>query len=456
MNHMKKYTPSIAEIFLSALLIISMLLLVDFEVAGMELPIFAFLVLTLLYVGYWILSIRRGEADIPQLKCRADVIVLILFGWNLLSIIGKLFQDPQKGAIDYRFQVMWIVLCILYFVFKGIRSFKDWYFDLILYAGLVVIAYMLFCYLCDMQMAERLPELMSDSGKTASYLLLPCMISVSRYCMCRDKIRSMFYLMTASVSFFTLFINHNIVSFWLMAIVFLAIPVLMRPTAELVKRDMQLFFVYLFMMSNMSLLVNYTELVQKELSFDLEHSVYLDLLLAVGGVFFFRYWDRIPEKADRERLVLRKMRRGYQFVLKLLGMIFFSFVLGGNRWKELPDSMGISMVKNFAVPLIDEIGTSRNAWIQCMEKSSISSLILLILTALIITRLRKNHSYAKPLTGSFLLIAMIFLMQLFFFAPSVNVLPVYLLMLVMASFYQEERQRAVVSKINLNKEIVEK
>ena len=385
-----------------------------------------------------------------------DVTVLVLFGWNLFSIIGQLFQDSQKGAIDYRFQVMWIVLCILYFIFKEIRSFKDWYFDLILYASLVMIGFMLFCYLCNMKMAEMLPEMMNYSGRAASYLLLPCAISVCRYCMCRDKIRSMFYLMTAVVSFFTLFINHNIFSLWLMTIVFIVIPVLMLPTVELVKRDMQLFFVYLFMMSNMSLLVNYTELVQKELSFDLEHSVYLDLLLAVGGVFFFRYWDRIPEKADRERLVLRKMRRGYQLVLKLLGMIFFSLILGGNRWKELPDSMGTSMIKSFAVPLMDEIGISRNAWILCMEKSSISSLIVLILAALIITRLRKNHSYAKPLTGSFRLIAMIFLIQLFFFVPSVNVLSVYLLMLIMASFYQEEKQHVVISKINLNKEIMEK
>lgn len=442
-------TVNVKEIYLALLLPISMLALVDFEVAGIRLSILLFFFLSITYIGYEMVSMRNGNPFPLRLRNIADIAVLALIGWNLLSIIAILFQNLKEEASDYQFQVACITLSLLYFLFKEIKDFKAWYFDLILYSGLAVMGYMLYCYLGDMQMAGILPEIMDDSGKSASYVLVLCALSVYRYIMCRDKTRSLFYVLISVVGFFVLLINHNIVSLWLMTVVFLAAPVLMRPTAELVKRDMQLCFVFFFMMSNMSLLTNYTDIIEKELSLSLEHSVYLDLLVAVGGVFFFRYWDKIPEKFNREKLILIKMRRGFIFVLKMMGIVFLSFVIGGDRWKALPDTTGASIVKSFAAPLVDEIRNSQNMWIYCMEKSSISVLIILVFSALLIRRFIRNHSFAKPLIGSFLLLAVVIFMGTFFFVPSINILPIYVLIFVMAAFYQEEKQKVVIRKINL-------
>lgn len=437
------------EIFLSVLILISMLPLVDIEVSGIRLGVFLFFFLTIIYIGYEIVSMRNGKPFPLQLRNMADIAVLTLIGWNLLSIIGILLQVQEEDVPDYQFQVTCITLSLLYFLFKDMKEFKDWYFDLILYSGLAVMGFMLYCYLCDMQMAGIFSEIMADSGKNASYVLILCAISVHRYIMCRDKTRALFYALISAIGFFVLLINYNIASLWLMTVFFLATPILMRPTAELVKRNMQLCFVFLFMMSNMSLLTNYTELIDKEMSLSLEHSVYLDLLIAVGGVFFFKYWDKIPEKINREKLIMIKMRRGFIFVLKLVGIVFLIFVMGGGRWKKLPDTMGTSMVKSFAVPLVNEIGNSKNTWIYCIENSSISVLILLIFTVLLIRRLIINYSFAKSLTSSFLILAIVFFMETFFFVPSINVLPIHMLILVMAAFYQEEEQRVVTRKINL-------
>lgn len=455
MGHNKKenvHTPNIKAIFIPAVLLISMLMVVDVEVAGTRLGIMLLFALALICICFETVSIRRGHPFPLRLQHPEDITVLAMLGWSLLCIIGKIFG----GVPDYRFQVTCITLSLLYFLFKEVKDFKDWYFDLILYSSLIIMGYMLFCYLCDMQMAGILSDIMNDSGQAASYLLLPCIISVCRYCVCRDRTRTMFYLLTAIVGFFTLLINYNVISLWIMAVAFFLIPVVMRPTAELVKRDMQMCFIFFFMMSNMSLLTNYTQLIQKKMSLSLEHSVYLDLLIAVGGVLFFGYWDRIPEKIDKERLVLRRMRRGYIFVLKLMGIVFLGFAIGGNRWKGLPDTAGTTMVKSFAVSLIDELGSSKNLWISSMENSSISTLAVLIFVGMLIRRIIRNHSFAKPLTGGFLIVAAVFFMEIFFFTPYVNVLPIYLLFVVMAAFYREDRQRVVVSKINLEKEIMKK
>ena len=446
---------NIQAIFIPAVLLISMLVIVDIEVVGTRLDIILFFALAFIYICFEMVSIRKGHPFPLRLQYPEDVTVLALLVWSLLGIIGKLFQSWELGVPNHQFQVMCITVSFLYLLFKEVNDFRDRYFDLILYSALIVMGYMLFCYLCNMQMNGILTDIMDDSGRAASYLLLPCVIGVYRYCVCRDRVRSVFYLLIAIVAFFTLLLNYNIISLWIMAAAFFLIPVVMRPTAELVKRDMQLCFVFFFMMSNMSLLTNYTQLIQKEMSLSLEHSVYIDLLIAVGGVLFFSYWDKIPEEIDKDRLILRKMRRGYILVLKLMGIVFLSFAAGGGRWKSLPDTMGTTIVKSFAVPLIDEINNSNNIWISCMENSSISALIILIFAGLLIRRIIRNHSFAKPLTGGFQIVTIAVFIESFFFVPYINVLPVYLLIIVMAAFYREDKQRGVVSKINL-KEIIEK
>lgn len=443
-------------IFLSALLLVSMLVVVDFKVIGMRLNILLLFILSLIYICYEMVSIRNANPFPLRPQQLVDLVVLVLLGWNLLSMIGKLFQDLTLGAIDYQFEVTCIVFSLLYFLFKENDELDDWYFDLIINSGLLVIISMLLCYLYDMQMMGIMSDIMNDSGKCASYLLLPCTVCVFRYNTCRDPRSSLFYLLTATMGFFTLLINHNIISLWLMAIVFLAVPVLMKPTAEFVKRDMQLCFIFFFMMSNMGVLTNYTQLIQKELYISLEQSIYIDLLIAVGGVFFYLYWSQIPEGVDRDKLVMKKMRRGYASVLLMIGIIFLSFVTGGDNWKGLPDTKGTSMIKSFAVPLVDEIKNSKSAWIYCIEKSSIGILIILILITLLTGRVIKNYSHDKPLTGSFLIISLMIFIETFFFVPSNNILPIYLLILVMIAFYKEDRQQGSVRKRNYQMETSDK
>lgn len=446
---------NITKIFTAAVLAVSTLCGTTPGVAGLPLSFFILLLLTVLYTGCWSWNIRRGDKGLWRLECKADLAVLALIAWNLLSIAGKLLQDTETRVIRYQFQAILIILGLLYFEWKEVKVVCGWYLDLILYAGLLVTGRLLLFYLGVWE-TGWMSDLAEDSGRAASYLLLLCMVSVFRYCFCRDRMQSAFYLLVAAVNFFTLFINYNIPSLWIMVFVFFAIPVVMRPTAELVRRDMQLFFLYGFMLSNMSLLTNYTHQLLRKPELSLEHSIYLELLLAVGGLFFFRYWDRIPAGVDRDRLVLRKMRRGYLFVLKLLGIVFAILILGGGAWAGLPDtpdaSVGPAFVRSFAVPLNKAVGMGKSGWICCLENSGVSTLLLLILTVLLAVGMTSNHSFAKPQTAGYQLIALAFAAQTFFWPPDINVLPVYLLFTVWAVFYREQKQRVRTVKINFNKE----
>lgn len=423
------------------------------NIAGMPLTIILIFALAVLVSVGRIIEIRKDGIDTLNIRgSRIDLFVLALLGWEIMLMTGKLFRNSGDGAIEYQIPVVMISLSLLYFNFKRIKAVKSWYFDLLLYLSLIVEAVLLYGFISGAPVKELIINNAADSGAVASFLLLPCMVSTYQYCMCRDRLRSWFYLMTAVISYFTLFLNHNIVSFWLMAFVFLAIPLVLRTTAGLVKRDMQLLFVFIFLLSNMSLLTNYTKVFQADISFDLEHSVYLELLLAIGGVFFFRQWDRIPEGIDLERVVTRKLRRMFRFLVWAVAIVFAGFILGGESWMELPDKTGAGIIKSFAVPLVSEVRNGTSGFVRLLREDAVGSLLILILAVSLITRIRRNHNFGKSVTNSLILFSAVFGAELLFWIPCAGSMPFYLMFVVLAAFYREEIKKVTSIKINFNRE----
>ena len=423
------------------------------NIAGMPLDIILIFALAVLVSVGRIIEIRKNGIDtLNIIGNRIDLLVLILLSWEMLLIIGRLFQNSADGTSAYQLPVVLISLSLLYFSFKRLKAFKSLYFDILLYLSLIVEAILLYGFISGISVKELFINNAADSGGIASFLFLPCMVSTYQYCMCRDRLRSGFYLMTAVISYFTLFLNHNIVSFWLMAVVFLAIPLVLRTTAGLVKRDMQLLFVYLFLLSNMSLLTNYTEVIRADISFELEHSVYIELLLAIGGAFFFTQWDKIPEGIDLERLVTRKLRRMFRFLMIAIEIVFAGFILGGEVWKELPDKIGTGMIKSFAVPLAVEAGNVTSGFLMMLRQDVIGSVLILVIAVLLIIRIRKNHNFGKSVTNVLGLFSAVFGVEILFWTPCAWSLPFYLMIIVPAAFYKEEIKKVTGIKINFSKE----
>lgn len=441
-----------AEIILLLLFIIYPLILVKAVTGSLSLQSLILFVLIMGWMFINCLFISRKEWQLRKISSLLDWIVLLAAGYQLLRIIGKLFQNPDFGAIYYDAEVWTVSLAVIYLLISTGVKFRIHNLDLLLYSGLLVFGGLLYKYMCDSNFSRPIQLMADDSKAVASFTLLISSVSVLLYCSCKEKMRSVFYIGTAFISFLVLFINHNILSIWMQLVFFLAIPVLLRPTAELVKRDMQLLFVFLFLLSNMSLLTNYTNIIQIGLTLNLENSVYFDLMLAIGGICFFQYWERIPAGVDLNKLVLRRMRRGYLFLLKTIGIVFAGIVVGGDRWSRLPDGIGTNAVKGLAVPVIEEIKTGNGTLLLVMEKQGLTAGILLLLfIALMLAKLRKNYSFGRPVTGMLILISSLFMLQLLFWKPSVNTLPIYFILLMFAAFNQEEKQRISSKKINFTR-----
>lgn len=395
---------------------------------------------------YSILLIRLKAWELSMPRSRIDLVVLILAVYAFFKVIVKIITATETVHFDVEVTVLALAAIYLLIASRPVFSEKD--FDILLFSGLIVFALLLIKYFCGDGADSILAIFLKDKTGIASYVMLVCMVGLWQYIRCRDKLRSFFYIGVLTVGFLILFINQNRVSIYLMAMVFIALPILQRPTAELIKKDMQIFFIYLFLLSNMSLLTNYTSLLRIDVSYDLEQSVYLELLVAIGGIFFFKYWDRIPEGVELRRLVMRKMRRGYQFLLKLMGIVFIGILLGGENWKKLPDEGGVNAVKGFAASFVDEVLQGESTFYLCFKQLGvIGSTLLLILCVLLIGRLRKNYRFDKPVTGMLILISGMFLIQLLFWNINSNTLAVYWMFIILAITYKEEKLKIISNKI---------
>ncbi len=425
-----------------ALLVVSMLSIVRIEIAGF--PVYSLLLLILASTWMVFKIIYSGREGLPFLavRYRTDTAAMAAILYAVISAVIKLFGTLEEGKIDFSWNAEIIALAIVCLLISSGAQFRRLYLDLILYSGLLMTGLYMMVHLTDGWNGGRLAEAFADSGQTSSYFLLVSMVSVYGYCTCRDKMRSVFYVMVSGIGFFALFLNHNVISLWLMGIFFLAVPVILRPTAMLVKKAMQLFFMYLFMLSNMSLFTEYTRIIRTDVSYSLEHSVYLELLVAAGGVVFFHYWDKIPEGTDLERLVLRKMQKGYRFLLQVMLLMFIIIILEGDGWAALPDGITYNIWKAFAISLAEAAGKSENGFLCCFRRlGAVPGIFLIVLTVLFLGRMYKNYAQDKPVTGISILISAIFFVQILFWNPGMHNIVCYFYLLATASFYKEEREQ---------------
>ncbi len=428
--------------FVRLVAICSMLSVWKVRIGGMDLlPVLLF-VLVLFWMAFLIVLINQGKRKWRQRYGRLDMAMGLLLLYELGQLVVTILVAGEEEVPDYSLNLLLISLVMLYLMMMETDGRMQGYLDLILYGGLVVMTVLLLGYLCSPRIGESL-FLWGNQTATGSYLLLIATVGVLQYCTSRIPLQSYFYAMCSFMSFFLLGCNHSNISFWILGGTILLIPILLRPTALVFKRAMQMMFVFVFIISNMSLLTNYTGVLLVETSYDLEHSVYLDLLLALGCVLFFHYWDRIPERVRLDRIVLRRLYRVEKRLLKACLMIFLLFVLGGSAWQSLDSGrMSIQALLSFAVPLWKEAEGSHSFFYACVEEQGILGAVLCILVIVFAAeRVAAMFGWNKVTKGMAGVALTGIIMQLLLWEGCINILPIAVMMLAGAVQGKEQMMR---------------
>ncbi len=434
------------------LLLLSMLQLKEINLGGISLYLFLALLIAFSLLCF---NVRKNAGKKGWLKWRInqDGILVLIFGYALIRFIATLFNSQLASRINLEFLVLLFLSSLIYWVSCNRRNIGPGWLEITALAGGIGSLGILLYFLGAESLKEWISLVQSNSGTIASYLILPGILSVTIYCFSESKPQRYLALLGVIISFLALLLNKNHVSLWLMIMFFLAIPCIFRPRAEWIKRDMQLLFLFLFLWCNMSLLVNYSEWIKREVSFNLEASVYGELILAVGGVAFFRYWDQIPEGKDLHRISMVRLQQHFRKLFAVVVFLLVGMGFNGNTLGSLPDGGLSGFCKSVFLPLASELKRGGSSFFVALrELGLVMTLLILLFLVIIGKRAYNNVHIDKGITNILFILYGIFLAAFFLWDISTNVILVYVILLTLGSSVWEEVIQIKSEKIEIRKD----
>lgn len=436
-------------------ILFSMLFLRDYKVVGLS----AFLIAPLLFfIGLLSSKIPDIKLSISWIKkkIRQEWMFLVVFLWVILRLIISFFSTYLGATLNRNFIVLVILSCILYVIFYGTRSIygENW-LEAITISGGIGVATLLLCML-DVPYVNSFVMIQDWYWESlASYILLPIFSSIVIFCTTENRKKQMLAFGVALISFFTLFLNENQTGIWMVVFFFLGIPILFRPRAELIKRSMQLLFTYLFLWCNMSLITNYVKAVTwPPVNYSLEASVYGELVLAVAAMFFFHFWDHIPEGKNLNfisMIGLQKMIRSC-----FIGLLLFLVggILNIQRIASLPQESFTKFIVSLLQPLSQELQSKHTSFFVLYRNTGI--LITVLVLAMLIILGKKIYAKIhkdKIWTNYLFLFYLLFMAQFFLLDIADQVVLVNILLLLWGLTIEEGPLNIKAIKMEVQKKI---
>lgn len=271
------------------------LIFVDISLAGMPLRTLVLLLADLLCIA---LYVSKGEMVLPHWKeCRVHEKTMMVL---LASSIVLVAAFAISGSDYFWISVDVIALLLVYPCVYGRKKFTQDFFCVYSVCSSVICILLLLYYLADGK-CEALIALLVQDNAVAPWLVLCITLNVAAYCL--QERGQIWYGGNMVLGSFLLALQKNVPALVIAWLVPLMLPIFCRPSKSLVRRAAQMGALYGFLVCNMSLITGYTPLAKEIVTYDLEISVYMELLLAATGVWFLQYWDRYTQDAEEDTTV---------------------------------------------------------------------------------------------------------------------------------------------------------
>lgn len=287
---------------------------------------------------------------------RRDLLIYVTV--FLLSVIGLVLrlsgvlQDKQYEYGEFLVVISMVLLC---FALKNQVVWERWYFDIMLYAGGLILV----LYFVNAAIAHDMIPLWERGTVDIWYInmvaFLVMLIAVGQYMYCEDKLMQIIYIVSVVLAALTMAVNAAWGTAFLVFVMLLVYSVAIVPVAAVIRKLLQMFFGIAFLFCNMSLLVNYTEIIQVDgLTYHLESSVVGELVLCLLALYVFKQWDRIPEGVELTKVRLSRLQRACFYLLKAGGFVLCILAVLGRVNDKLGES---NIVQLFAGDKWEQIST---------------------------------------------------------------------------------------------------
>ncbi len=419
------------------------LILQEWSVGGVSVRTLLTALITAVGIVLWLNNRKKTKARSRKITWdKLDCLMGICLVWNIFRLVADCIK---MAGCDER-NLLTITLIMLFFL-ASMDKFSYVYIDVILICAFAVFVNLLWHFMIDASYTFNLKPLIEDEQALTSFLLLVNVIATGKYCDTKDRMKQKLYFIIALTGYFLLFINSNVIGIVLMGISFMVFLLVYEPHREYIKRNMQMAFVYFFMLSNMSLLVNYTTLINAECQYSLENSVYLELMIALAGVFFFTYWDKLPEDEDR---LLYEMQKVMKWIMIGVCIILFLLLAMGHRLLSMDGAKGISVLQQFSTELRRYAIGHNGTFYDVLGRYGIVGGIWLICTVLIAMEKMQKQACTKGIDPLLSVVFVMYLVQSAFLSQQNITTPIYAM--ILAAALNDGRGNCLESKTS-NKKI---
>lgn len=297
---------------------------------------FIFFLFTIAFLLFNMIKRQNLIKKFEQQELIIYVIVLLLSIIGLILKFTGVLKNPQYGYGEFLVVISMILMC---FAMKDQANWERWYLDILLYAG----GFILVLYFVNTAIAHDMIPLW-ESGTSDIYYInmvafLVMLVAVGQYIYCKDKTMQVIYIVSVILATLTMAVNAAWGTAFLTFVMLMVYSVAIVPVAAIMKKLLQMIFGIAFLFCNMSLLVNYTEIIQVDgLTYHLESSVVGELILCLLALYVFKQWDKIPEGAELSKVRLSRLQKACYYLLKYGGFVLIILAVLSRVNDKLGDS----------------------------------------------------------------------------------------------------------------------
>ena len=426
-----------------ALLTLSMAVICDISIAGIGIYT---VVLMLLAVCMLMIHILNTPGEIAAAVRRREPTVLLaaaIVVWELIRLVYIVLDNISGVDRTFEPQIQLMAAAIIYMVYRtsGVEPIKPLYINILIGAGCVGMIIAAVYMVTDISVITDIFPIIKDGRAWSGYVLVIAMYAGDMLYRTRNSRLRRIYAAIIGLCYIELVLYGDAYCILLTVIYCIAVPAACMPTKALVSQYTKQLFALLFIASNMSLLTGYTEVIKHGTKLSLEAGIYIDIVIAIAGLVFTTYWERMPEEADEYRLVLKRMRKGYRAALYVAVAVVLVLVSGGKLWKPAEDS-DMQGFLSLTGQIVGSL-TGRRSIVTGLALSGdvVGAVLLLLLTALVTYRGVRRISIYRPRTSVLALMGCVYAVLVMTTGLNAGTAIVYGVTMVMAAYGHEDREK---------------
>ena len=307
-------------------------------------------------VAILLLGVVEKRDLIKNFQRRDLLIYVTVFLLSVIGLILKLSGVLQDQQYEYGEFLVVISMVLLCFALKNQVVWERWYFDIMLYAGGLILV----LYFVNTAIAHDMIPLWGSGTSDIYYInmvaFLVMLVAAGQYIYCKDKIMQVIYIVSVILATLTMAVNAAWGTAFLTFVMLMVYSVAIVPVAAIMRKLLQMIFGIAFLFCNMSLLVNYTEIIQVDgLTYHLESSVVGELILCLLALYVFKQWDKIPEGTELTKVRLSRLQSACFYLLKYGGFVLIILAVLSQVNDKLGDS---NIVQLFAGDKWEQLSTN--------------------------------------------------------------------------------------------------